>query len=190
VTKARSLCTPANKDNEGVSDPSTHLAGYAIQETALPAPRTRTTTDQFGSLSLTTGKPDLLLVPTAKSLTSSPPPPDENAISVNHYKCYRAKVTPGTPKFPRGMQASIVDQFNAPAKVFDVKRPRHLCNPVSKNGEPVKDPNAHLVCYQVKGATGQLKHVRRDVFLHNQFDAEAGTTVKESELCVPAVSEP
>src|SRR4029077_13341021 len=185
ATAARRLCTPANKDNEGVSDTSTPLESCFTREAVQPPAHTRTTTDQYGSLSLTTGKPELLLVPTAKSLTSSPPAPDENTIGVNHYKCYRARVTPGTPAFPRGKQASIVDQFNTPAKLFDVKKPRHLCNPVSKNGEAVKDANAHLVCYQVKGAKGQPKHARRNVFLHNQFDAETGTTIKESELCVP-----
>jgi hypothetical protein len=190
VTKARSLCTPANKNNEGVSDSSTHLESYSIREVVRPPAHIQTTTDQFGTLSLTTGKPDLLFVPTAKSLTSSPPAPDENTINVNHYKCYRARVTPGTTKFPRGVQASVVDQFNSPAKLFDVKKPRHLCNPVSKNGEIVKDANAHLVCYRVRGVRGQPRHVRTNVFLHNQFDAETGTTIKENELCVPAVSAP
>ena len=98
--------------------------------------------------------------------------------------------TPGTPKFPKGVQATVGDQFNAPPKLFNVRKPKHLCNPVSKNGETMKNPDAHLVCYQVKGAKGQPKHTRRNVFLHNQFDAETGTTVKESELCVPSVSTP
>jgi hypothetical protein len=46
------------------------------------------------------------------------------------------------------------------------------------------------MCYQAKGAKGTTKHVRTNVFLHNQFDAETGTTVKESELCVPATTTP
>ena len=87
-----------------------------------------------------------------------------------------------------GVQATVADQFNSPAKVFDVKKPRHLCNPVDKNGESVKNANAHLVCYQMKGAKGQPRHVRRNVFVNNQFGPETMTTIKERELCVPSVS--
>ena len=85
------------------------------------------------------------------------------------------------------MQASVSDQFNSPAKLFDVRKPKHFCNPVNKNGEGFKDPNARLVCYQVKGAKGQPKHVRRTVFVNNQFAPAPMSTVKESELCLPAI---
>ena len=110
---------------------------------------------------------------------------------MNHYKCYRAKITPGAARFPSGVQASIVDSFNTTAKVFDVRKPRYLCNPVSLDGEPVPDPTARLVCYTIKGASGQAKHVRRGVFLNNtHFGVQSGTTIKESELCVPATVVP
>ena len=100
------------------------------------------------------------------------------------------KVTPGTPKFPKGTQVTVEDEFNAPPKVFDVRKPKHICNPVDKNSEGVKNANAHLVCYQVKGASGQPRHVRRSVFTNNQFGSAAMFTIKESELCVPSVKNP
>ena len=101
-------------------------------------------------------------------------------------------MTSGTPKFPKGVQASIDDQFISPSppKLFDVRKPRHLCNPVEKNGEPRKNLDAHLVCYQVKRAKGAPKHVRHDVFVNNQFGPETMTTIRESELCVPSTKTP
>ena len=97
------------------------------------------------------------------------------------------KVTPGTPKFQKGVQATVADEFNSLPKLFNVRKPKHLCNPVDKNGEGVKDANLHFVCYQVKGAAGQPRHVRRSVFTNNQFGPGAMATIKERELCVPLV---
>jgi hypothetical protein len=186
----RALCTPASQDGSLVSDDTTHLVAYAFRQSLRHTRRTVSVVDQFGTLSLTTVKPDTLLVPTNKDLTTTPPAPDENSINVNHYKCYKVKVTHGTPKFPSGVQATVADQFNAPPKVFDVRKPKHLCNPVDKNDEGVKNANAHFLCYQVKGAAGQPKHVRRSVFTNNQFGPGTMLTLKERELCVPLLENP
>src|SRR4029077_5017353 len=116
-------------------------------------------------------------------------PPDENTISVNHFKCYKVKVTPGTPRFPKGVQALVTDQFiGNTGKRFDLRKPKHFCNPVDKNGEGEKNPNALLVCYQAKPSRGQPKAVRTSVFVNNQFGPESMTTIKASELCVPSVT--
>ena len=190
VTKARDLCTPASKNGSPVHDDTTHLVAYSFRQSTPHTRRTVGTADQFGTLFLTTTKPDTLLVPTNSDPATTPPAPDENTINVNHYKCYKVKIASGTAKFPKGVQASVADEFNAPPKLFDVRKPKHFCNPVSKNGEPVKDANAHLVCYQVKGVKGQPKHVRRTVFVNNQFGPETMTTIKESLLCVPSIKNP
>jgi hypothetical protein len=190
LVKARHLCTPADKNGEGINDPNTHLETYSARQTTAHVRQTVLTTNQFPAISLTTTKPDLLFVPTAKSLVASPPPPDDNLHDVDHYKCYKVKVTSGTPKFPKGVTATIADQFNAPPKLFDVRKPKHFCTPVDKNGEGIKNSDAHLICYQVKGVKGQPKHVRQNVFLNNQLGATTGTTLKESELCVPTVVNP
>jgi hypothetical protein len=183
--KPRLLCTPASQDGSLVSDGTTHLVAYSFRQSIRHSSRTVSSTDQFGTLSLTTTKPDTLLVPSNKNLATTPPPPDDNVININHYKCYKVKVTHGTPKFPKGVQAVVTDQFNSPPKTFLVTKPRHLCNPVNKNSEGVKDPSAHLVCYQVRSAGGQPKHVRRSLFTNNQLGPGAMFTIKERELCVP-----
>ncbi len=187
---ARALCSPASKNGSPVNDYTTHLAAYSFHQSTKHTPRTVGTTDQFGTLSLTTIKADTLLVPTNRDFASTPPAPDENTINVNHYKCYKVKIAAGGPKFPKGVQASVADEFNAPPKLFNIRKPKHICNAVDKNSEGVKNPNLHLVCYQVKGAAGQPQHVRRSLFVNNQFGSAAMFTVKESELCLPSVQNP
>jgi hypothetical protein len=186
VRKLRALCTPASKNGEPVTDAVTHLEAYQIKTSPKHVRQPGVVmVNQLGSLTLSTVKPDLLLVPANKALSTdpAPPAPDENAISVNHYKCYKAKAT--TPFTP--VQVSVSDQFTAP-KLFDLRKVRHLCTPVDKNSEGVKNSDAHLVCYQAKSASGQPKHVRQTgVQTNDQFGPLVLGTVKERELCIPSV---
>jgi hypothetical protein len=184
--RPRQLCTPASKNGSPVTDSTTHLAAYSFRQSTPHTRRTFNSTDQFGTLSLSTIKPDTLLVPSNKDLNTTPTAPDNNAINVDHYKCYKAKVTAGTPKFV-SVQVNVTDQFLSPAKVFVARKPKHFCTAVNKNGEGFKNQNARLVCYQVKAASGQPKLVRKTVFINNQFGPSPMTTVKERELCLPAV---
>ena len=86
------------------------------------------------------------------------------------------------------VQAFVVDQFNQP-KVFDVRRPTRLCNPVDKDDEGIKNPNNQLLCYQVKPARGEPKHIRiKNIFVHDQFGPNKVDTKKERELCVPLIA--
>jgi hypothetical protein len=144
--------------------------------------------DQFGELTVDTVKADRLLVPTTKGLGSDPslPPPG----AADHYKCYKVKISRGTPKFPRGVTATVVDQFEN--RVYDIKKPRRLCVPVDKNGEGIERPAAHLMCYRVRRARGQPNHTRVEGQIHtnNQFGLGQLDTVKEEDLCVPALKNP
>lgn len=187
VTKPVNLANPADKNGEGIHDPVTHLEGYRIAEGPKHIRRDITVNNQFGELQLTTLAADRLLVPTAKSLTEPVDPPDPDSHNVDHFKCYTVKVTKGAPKFPKGLQATVSDQFTDPPKVFDLKKPTRLCAPVSKEDESIKNPDISLMCYQIKAAKGQAKHQKvLGVHLHNQFGAEQIDTVKEEELCVPS----
>lgn len=191
VQKPKALCLPANKNGEGIHDPATHEKSYQIKPAVKPAPRVNLLVeDQFGTLRVDAIKPDRLLVPTTKGLGSPPAPPAPGVA--DHYQCYKARITPGTAKFPRGVQVLVSDQFTSPAKRLDVKRPRRLCNPVDKNGEGIERATAHLMCYRVKPAMGQPKHVHvvGQIHTQNQFGAERLDTIKEEELCVPAVKTP
>src|SRR5207249_4259999 len=196
VKKPKHLCTPANENNEGVLDAVTHLKSCQTKAvTGSPRFLKRPGNKMANQLAphpvlfLDAIKPDLLLVPTAKSLSSPPGQPGPN--TVNHYKCYKTRVTSGTPPFPKGVQVTVADQFRPTAGTFDVKKPKHLCTPVSKNGEPVPNPDAYLVCYLAKPAKGVAKHVPvTPVFVNNQFGPETLSTVMENEFCIPSVKMP
>lgn len=190
VKKRDRLYNPANKNDEEINDPNTHLVGYKIKRVKGQPKHEKQTNilveDQFGQLFVDTQKPGCLLVPSLKDLVSEIP--DENVpgdFPLDHFKCYKVKVTKGTPGFPEGIQAFVVDQFGQP-KLFDVKKPTMLCTPVDK-GEGRKNPEAHLMCYAVKPAEGQLEHVKvLGIHVNNQFGPLQLDTKKEEELCVPS----
>jgi hypothetical protein len=95
----------------------------------------------------------------------------------DHYKCYRT--------WQRGhtfeqKDVTLEDQFTRTKAT--VKRPRHICNPVDKNGEGVSDPTAHMMCYKIK----EPRFKRRDVVIENQFGEQRLTVLGPHNLCVPA----
>jgi hypothetical protein len=129
--------------------------------------------NQFGSLTVDLTRPDRLFVPSAKSLTATPPLPA--SFLVDHFKCYRVRGA----RFRRS-GVSVETQFGP--MTVDVKRPLRLCAPVDKNGEGVNDPANHLMCYQVRKGTRGPKQV----FVTNQFGADSYPVLGPRELCVPS----
>ncbi len=124
---------------------------------------------------------------TAKDLTNPPPPPDPQSHTVDHYKCYRVRVTPRTPRFPANTTITAGDQFTSPPKLLALKKPRHLCTPVDKNGEGITDGVPHLLCYVVRPSPGSPKHVPvQGIHTNNQFGPLQLGTQKEAEFCVPS----
>ena len=138
-----------------------------------------------GSIRLDTIRPDFLFVPTAKSLVSSPAPPNPLSHRVDHYKCYKSRAT--RDEFT-ATTATITDQFET-ARTYDLKRVSHLCAPVNKNGEGITQPGAFLMCYKAKVPTGgvPVAKVEDTIHVNNQFGADQEIDlVKEEQLCVPA----
>jgi hypothetical protein len=198
VKKPVNLCTPASKNGGTVTDANTHLVSYSIK---LPKgfkylkQTNIKVVDQFSAepaLRVDTIKPDLLLVPSSKTLAPPPPsPPDLGAINVDHYLCYKIKVTKGTSKFV-ARTVSVADQFTT-AKNFDLKKPKHLCVPTSVNGGAIKNAAGHLMCYLAKPSKGEPKHTKQTgVNVDNEFAPHPLLldTVKEKELCAPAIINP
>ncbi len=198
VKKPKHLCLPADRvtlTNPGVVDPTTHLHSFqiklAIGQTLHVKQLNIGVANDIGTLRLDTVKAELLLVPTNKDLLTPPVEPLPANHNVDTFKCYKVKVTKGTPKFPRGVQAQSTDQFTSPVKRYDVKRPKYLCKPAVKDGEPIKVASRHLLCYVVKPALGEPLHVPKRAFV-NVLDI-AGTdpitrvdTIKEDLMCVPS----
>ena len=166
----------------------THEESYPIKAAVKHMSHTNVAVmDQFGTLHVDTVKADRLLVPTNKGLGSTPPPVSG---TVDHYTCYKVKITKGMTAFPKDVQATVQTQFDT--RLYDVKKPKHLCTPVNKNGEGVTSMIAHLMCYQVKAARGELPHVKviGTIQTRNQFGTGRLDTIKEDELCVPAQKHP
>ena len=205
VKKVKGLCNPADKNDEGILDPITHLESYQIKLTKTDPKQPKherqkqiqvvNPLHQPGELIVDTVKPDLLLVPTAKCIDDPPgtcpenlPAPDPGAHNVDHFKCYKIKISKGAPKFPKGLQVSVEDQFHQ-AKLYDVKKPKHLCPPVNKEGEGFQDEAAHLMCYQVKAVKGEPKTDKvLDIHVSNQFGEGRLDAIKEDVLCVPSLT--
>jgi len=190
---SKHLCTPADKNGEGIVDPLVHLRSYGLKRpktTAEFVGGTLTLVNELGAVTLETKKPVLLMVPTAKDLVSTPTAPDPNTHDVDHYACYKARQSSDMPKFPRGMHAIVSDQFTDPPVMLDVIKPQYLCAPTDKNGEGIKRPTGYLVCYKAKESKGEPIHVvRTGVHLANQFGFEVVDTKKVAHLCVPSVEE-
>ncbi len=179
VVTPKALLLPANKNDEGVIDPTTHLLEYKIKPTKgtpkFPGLSGVRVVNQCNDLVLTVKQPVSLLVPTAKDPTDPvdpPSPPDPGTHLLDHFLCYKAsaqkKLADGTklPKFPKGIQVRVVDQFEE--RLYDLKSITKLCNPVDKSGNPVflsgtekgnpapldpspiRNPTEHLVCYKAK----------------------------------------
>jgi cysteine-rich repeat protein len=178
-------------------------------------------TDQFGrpGFAVETIKEDTVMVPTGKSLTGVAAELPEGFL--DHFKCYKAKhlknvclgnpalkctrdkvdplidscpagMGPCTPGFPKGVVATVTDQFQVD-RPYDIKKLTKLCNPANKNGEDPTTPglDIHYACYQVKPVIGEAKFTPvTTVRTANQFGPEALEAKKERELCVPALKNP
>src|SRR5207245_2522469 len=79
VIKPRHLCTPANKNGEGIADPATHLKDYQLKP-VIGSPKHVPQTNlrivnQLGTVTLNTVKPATLLVPAAEDPAADLPAP-------------------------------------------------------------------------------------------------------------------
>jgi len=180
IERVERLGNPADKNGEGISDPNTHIVGYKIKRAKDELEHMQLTgvvvTNQFGEIILDTDKPDRLLVPSLKDLVDPIPDGDvPGSFPVDHFKCYKVKVTEDTPEFEQ-LEVSVADQFS-PGMLYTVEKPERLCNPVDKNNEGVIDPDGHLLCYKVAVA---------GIHINNQFGPLELNTKFAKELCVPS----
>jgi hypothetical protein len=171
-------------DPTAADDPE-HLVGYVIHQTAPRFAKitNEVVTDQFGTLTVDLVRPDYLKVPSAKSLTSPPPPLADPTL--NHFKCY--KVKHGTRRIPL---VTIDDEFGS--LNLRVRKAFRLCVPADKNGEGITDPQIPLMCYLVKPVVGGPRfHPPVDpIYVNNQFGQSTYTIDHLQELCVPATLGP
>ncbi len=180
VSKPGRFCNPADKNLEGIADPTAHLMCYKVRE-PKPVPVDVIVENQFGEQRLTVSRVDTLCTPAEKDGVPSP-------LNLNHFKCYKVKPTKGSPQWIE-QQVDVADQFED--KLTRLIKPAFLCNPVDKNGEGIPCEENHLVCYRIKDAGGQVTFQRRTVDILDQFglpDLKAirGDCRKASHFCVPS----
>ncbi|MBI3767086.1 MAG: hypothetical protein HY271_01180 [Deltaproteobacteria bacterium] len=181
------LCNPATVNSASPDVPTLpdHLLGYAITR-RTPHFNTifnQTVVNQFGTVVIRIVRPVLLLVPSAKSLVAPPAPLADPAI--DHFQCYRVR---GGRTSSSGVH--IVDQFGA--FTYKLLRVSYLCTAVDKNGEGILDPQANLLCYNLRPAGDPISRgLSGPAFTANQFGAATLIRVQRArELCVPSSVSP
>ncbi len=168
---------------------TTHLEAYRIKEDrGQPRHERRRElklSNRFGPLFIDTNKPRSLLVPTAVSVDAAVAPPMVGAHTVDHYKCYKVKMSRDRPRyFPTKAQTGFKDMLED--RDYALKRPRTFCTAVSVDGETITDAASHLLCYPAKYSKFSSRHQKRyGIYSANRFGDGRLNTKKENEFCVP-----
>ena len=178
VIATRQLCNPVSKNNGRVLNPRAHLVCYETPSngTVPFQPREVRVSNQFGIRQLSVVKPVTLCVPSLKRKGAGAAPTGSNpTLVLDHFRCYDVKPQPAA------RTVKLVDQFKTTkTKVLRVVR---LCNPVRKNNEGVRRPQAHLVCYSISEPPFQPLAVT----VRNQFGVAALRVRTPQMLCLPSL---
>jgi hypothetical protein len=106
-------------------------------------------------------------VPTARPVPTANPVPTVNPNPVpfrlDHFLCYLIQPT----QFEGRPGLTMMDQFNTKPVPFKLTSRELLCNPVSKNQEPILNKQAHLVAYTMQGPDAAPRNI--PVIVGNQF---------------------
>jgi hypothetical protein len=177
---AKRLCAPADKNGEDPNAPSDpdHLTGYSLHRNGrFDTVRNQMVANQFHAAGARVDllRPDLLMVPTGKSLT--PPPPSSYVPAIDHFQCYRVRGAAF-----RFKPVTATDQFGG--ITVDVKRARSLCVPVDKDGEGILDGSQVLMCYTARSRSGPP--IREPIYTTNQFESATDFVFGLREICVPS----
>ena len=178
AVRGRTLCNPARKDSEPITNRHDHLRCYQTRR-GTPAGVSVLLRDQFGPFQASVLRPVELCLPSTKQVfkgTNVPRPPKQS-FRTDHFQCYSIK--PGGTFVSR--RPFLRDQF-AKRRVT-IGTPFRLCAPVRKNKTPIRNPVEHLVCYKARPQTA----VRKRVSIHNQFGGEVTGTRRVDQLCLPAL---
>ena len=172
------FCNPVEKTRgrriTPIIHPTHHLTMFLINPQPI-IPREVVVRNQFGVQHLDVRDPQVLAVPTGKSLTLGvqPTPPTD----LDHYKCYNASGR------KIGAVVRLRDQFHT--ELVRVLEPMGFCNPVRKiHGDRnvgVQNAKDHLTCYTITPTPFQ-----GTVVIANQFGLGPVSLAKADILCVPS----
>jgi len=166
-----------------ITNPNAHLACYSITESTQPTP-TVVVTNQFGSATLQPAQPNLLCVPSWKSLTGPPGKSPTTPPNLNHFTCYPVKVVSGAYTPPPVM---LQDEFSSvPVHATVNPVPSELCLPTEKilpSGQvfPIINATEHLLCFPVSPTP-----IISPVWDENQFGTSPVSISSTKWLCPPS----
>jgi hypothetical protein len=168
-----------------ITNPDAHLVCFKITATKQPTP-TVIVTNQFGQATLVPGQPNLLCLPSWKSLTGPTHKKPSQPPGLDHFTCYPVTVSAGAYKPPPVL---LQDQFSAAATKAQVTPvPAELCLPTQKTvGTHVYriiNPTLHLLCFPVTPTPVVPK-----VFDQNQFGTATISIRQTKWLCVPSTKQ-
>lgn len=192
LTKARTLCTPADVDDAGTLDDATQLTGYQVRTpdgVAEHVPQSRLrVTNQLGTLTVDTLRAERLLVPANADPDVDPLAPERDDHDLDGYTCYAVRTTRGTPRLARDLSVTVGDQFTDDARTYDVRRARQLCVPTEIAQQDIRHPTEGLMCYRVRRArTSARPNPPHRLNLRDGFGPQIVDPVREDLLCLPSV---
>ena len=156
----------ATTDQRGVARPSGARCDIGAFEVVVPPPVA----------------PPPPAAPPPPPVTPPPAPPAAPpfvAPPIDTFKCYGAGET-GFVR--RGVR--VRDQFATRARTTRLRQTTLVCNPAAKTRAAIREPRAHLVCYQSRDVS---PFRARRVSVTNQFGTRVLRVVKPVSLCVPSL---
>jgi CARDB len=176
VLRPETLCNWASKNRGRVLDKRRHLLCYTTRSSQAFRPRQAIVTNQFKSVRLAVVRPNVLCLPSGKSLERVPVTPPK---TLDHFQCYPVKTLSRVPR----RTVLVGDEFGSGKYLLGL--PIRLCDPASKNNSPIVNKRDHLLCYLAKAAKPPGS---RPVYVTNQFGrAFPYRTVVPRLLCVPSL---
>ncbi len=169
-----------------ITNPNAHLACFNMAPTSTQPTPTVRVTNQFGTAILVPSQPNLLCLPSWKSLTGPPNMSVNQPPGLNHFTCYPVKVQSGSYAPP---PVTLKDEF-APSPVSAQVNPvpAELCLPTEKivNGvdNPIINAAMHLLCFPVSQTPIIAK-----VWDQNQFGTSVVNIGRTTWLCVPSTKQ-
>jgi len=167
-----------------ITNPNAHLACFPLSvQSPTPTP-TVMVTNQFGSAVLVPSQPNLLCVPSWKSLTGPPGKSPPTPPGLNHFTCYPVQLKSGAYKPP---PVRLQDEFaSSPVSASVSPVPQELCLPTEKilpTGQifPIINPSLHLLCFPVSPTP-----IVPTVWDENQFGTSPVNIRPTKWLCLPS----
>jgi len=183
VSTPKRLCNPADlngTDPAALNDPG-HLVGYTLVHTKPPFVPAQglSVTNALGTFVVAVVRPTRLFVPSAKSLSSPPPPLSPGSVG-DHFECYKAK----GGRLANTVQLTMQDEFGTQGEA--ILKFEQLCVPVDVNGSGIPNPALKLMCYRSKYTGARFRNPGGPVFVNNEFGAATLQSSHGEELCLPS----